>query len=517
MTKIREILRHSILGLSKNAIAKSCSVSKSKVNLVLKRAKEMNLNISEALQMSDAELTQLLFPNGAYSASSEPEKCMPDFAYIRKELLKNGVTKKLLWTEYLAKCKLSNQKAFMYSQFCWQIQQDEQKHRATMHIKRKPGEQFEVDWAGDTAHLIDLSTGEIIKAYVFVGISTYSLYTYAEAFLDMKEQSWITAHNHMYQFFGGVSKILVPDNCKTAVLHTDNWHMQQLNPAYKELGEHYNTIIIPARVRTPKDKATVEGTVGNISSQILAALRNEEFFTLAELNTAIRAKLEIFNKQPFQKKEGSRFEIFRDEELPLLASLPATLYELAEWKQATVQYNYHISCEGMMYSVPYEYIHRKVSVRLTDKVVKIFYNDIVIATHYRLKGRKGQYSTVTEHMPKEHQAYAKWDGEYFRNWAKRLGPNIYNVIDAILRSSKIEQQYYRSCIGLLQMTKKYSVKRLDSACAKALSYTSSPSYKIVKDILLTQKDEPQEDIQETAKKPRGITRGASYYKGGQSK
>lgn len=127
----------------------------------------------------------------------------------------------------------------------------------------------------------------------------------------MKEQSWITAHNHMYQFFGGVSKILVPDNCKTAVLHTDNWHMQQLNPAYKELGEHYNTVIIPARVRTPKDKATVEGTVGNISSQILAALRNEEFFTLAELNTAIRAKLEIFNKQPFQKKEGSRFEIFR--------------------------------------------------------------------------------------------------------------------------------------------------------------------------------------------------------------
>lgn len=474
MTKIREILRHSSLGLSQNAIAKSCSVSKSKVNLVLKRAKEMNLNISEALQMSDAELTQLLFPNGTYSSSSEPEKCMPDFAYIRKELLKNGVTKKLLWTEYLAKCKLSKQKAFMYSQFCWLIQQDEQKHRATMHIKRKPGEQFEVDWAGDTAHLIDLSTGEIIKAYVFVGISIYSLYTYAEAFLDMKEQSWIIAHNHMYQFFGGVSKILVPDNCKTAVLHTDNWHMQQLNPAYKELGEHYNTVIIPARVRTPKDKATVEGTVGNISSQILAALRNEEFFTLAELNTAIRAKLEIFNKQPFQKKEGSRFEIFRDEELPLLASLPATLYELAEWKQATVQYNYHISCEGMMYSVPYEYIHRKVSVRLTDKVVKIFYNDIVIATHYRLKGRKGQYSTVTEHMPKEHQAYAKWDGEYFRNWAKRLGPNIYNVIDAILRSGKIEQQYYRSCIGLLQMTKKYSVKRLDSACAKALSYTSSP-------------------------------------------
>lgn len=146
----------------------------------------------------------------------------------------------------------------------------------------------------------------------------------------MKEQSWITAHNNMYSFFGGVAKILVPDNCKTAVLHTNSWYLQQLNPAYKELGEHYNTIIIPARVRTPKDKATVEGTVGNISSQILAAIRNEEFFTLAELNTAIRAKLEIFNRQPFQKREGSRFKIFRDEELPLLAPLPAAPYELAE-------------------------------------------------------------------------------------------------------------------------------------------------------------------------------------------
>lgn len=171
-----------------------------------------------------------------------------------------------------------------------------------------------------------------------------------------------------------------------------------------------------------------------------------------------------------------------------------------------------------MYSVPYEYIHRKVSVRLTDKVVKIFYNDIVIATHYRLKGRKGQYSTVVEHMPKEHQAYAKWDGDYFRNWAKKLGNNVFAVVDAILRSGKIEQQHYRSCIGLLNMTKKYSVKRLDSACAKALSYTSSPSYKMIKDILVTLQDVPEaEDIQETTKKPKGITRGASYYKGAQSK
>ena len=158
----------------------------------------------------------------------------------------------------------------------------------------------------------------------------------------------------MYQYFGGVAKILVPDNCKTAVLHTNQWYLQQLNPAYKEMAEHYNTVIIPARIRAPKDKPSVEGAVKLVSTQIIAALRNERFFSLAELNEAIWKKLDEFNRQPFQKKEGSRFEIFRDEELPLLAPLPATPYELAEWKKATVQYNYHIYCDGMLYSVPFE-------------------------------------------------------------------------------------------------------------------------------------------------------------------
>lgn len=166
------------------------------------------------------------------------------------------------------------------------------------------------------------------------------------------------------------------------------------------MAEHYNTVIIPARIRAPKDKSSVEGTVKLVSTQIIAALRNERFFSLAELNEAIWKKLDEFNRQPFQKKEGSRFEIFRDEELPLLAPLPATPYELAEWKKATVQYNYHIYCDEMLYSVPFEYIQRKVDVRLTSKTVKIFYNNNVIATHPRLYGRKGQYSTIEQHMPK---------------------------------------------------------------------------------------------------------------------
>ena len=243
---------------------------------------------------------------------------------------------------------------------------------------------------------------------------TYSQYPYVEAFINEKQRSWITAHVHMYEYFGGATRILVPDNTTTAVIHNNDWYNQELNTIYHEMAEYYNTAIIPARIRAPKDKPNVEGSVGVISTWITAALCNEQFFSLAELNKAIRRKLEEFVNRPFQKKEGTRYEIFCDEELPLLAKLPATPYELAEWKKATVQFNYHISVDGMLYSVPYEYIKRKVDVRVTDTIIEIFYNHNRIASHRRLYGRKGQYSTVTEHMPADHQKYLEWNGDRFR-------------------------------------------------------------------------------------------------------
>lgn len=242
---------------------------------------------------------------------------MPDYAYIHKELLRNGVSKKLLWTEYMEDCRANGEKPIMYSQFCYHIQQDEQKRRATMHINRKPGEQVEVDWAGNPATITDPDTGEIIKAYIFVGVMTYSQYAYV-------------------RIFGGVARILVPDNCKTAVVHNGGFKDQQINETYQEMAEHYDTAIIPARVRAPKDKPNAEGTVGNISTWITAALRDEQFFSLAELNRAIRDKLELFNQRLFQKKEGSRRSLFLEKEKPLMAPLPATRFELSDWKTATV-------------------------------------------------------------------------------------------------------------------------------------------------------------------------------------
>ena len=513
MTKYREILRLSNLGLSQQSIADSCGVSKKTVNRVLKKAKELNISWPLDANDTDAVLAEKLFPSADKLITSN--KRMPDFAYIRKELLRNGVSKKLLWTEYMEDCRANGEEPLMYSQFCYHIQQDEQKHRATMHISRKPGEQVEVDWAGDPATVIDPDTGEILKAYVFVGVMTYSQYAYVEAFLDMKQKSWISAHVHMYEYFGGVAKILVPDNCKTAVVHNGGWKDQQINETYQEMAEHYGTAIIPARVRTPKDKPNAEGTVGMISTWITAALRDEQFFSLAELNRAIKEKLELFNHKLFQKKEGSRIRLFLEEEKPFLTPLPATHFELADWRQATVQFNYHISIDKMLYSVPYEYIKKKVDVRVTEHTIEIFYNHNRIASHRRLTGRPGQYSTITEHMPQEHQRYLEWNGDRFRKWAERIGINTYTVVNAILTSKPVEQQTYRSCMGLLKLAEKYSDSRLEAACKKALSFTASPSYKSISNILATDADRTgsfENESGTTKQKSKGITRGADYYR-----
>lgn len=460
----------------------SVPCSRNTVAKVLKRAQELDISWPLEDKQTDEVLEGLFYPK----QNDRTQKRMPDYDYIHKELLHNGVSKKFLWTEYMEDCRAKGDEPLMYSQFCYHIQQDEQKRRATMHINRKPGEQVEVDWAGDPAAIIDLDTGEILKAYIFVGVMTYSQYAYVEAFLDMKQKSWITAHVHMYEFFGGVARILVPDNCKTAVVHNGGCKDQQINETYQEMAEHYGTAIIPARVRTPKDKPNAEGTVGNISTWITAALRNEQFFSLAELNRAIREKLEQFNRRLFQKKESSRLDLFIEDEKPLLSPLPATHFELSDWKTATVQFNYHISVDGMLYSVPYEYIKKKVDVKVTDTTIEIFYNHNRIASHRRLKGRPGQYSTITEHMPEDHQKYLEWNGNRFRKWAERIGINTYTVVNAILTSKR----------------------------QKALSYTSSPSYKSIKNILVTEsvKAEPESSGSKTTHKAHGITRGADYYR-----
>ena len=309
-----------------------------------------------------------------------------------------------------------------------------------MHLSHKPGEVMQVDWAGDTAAVIDTDTGEIIPAYVFVATLPYSGYSYVEAFFSMNQESWTTAHVNAYKYFGGVTRIIQCDNLKTGVQKHGKDEVV-LNKSYQELAEHYGTAILPARVRAPTDKAAVEGTVGIISTFILAALRNRQFLSLLELNEAIWDRLEMFNHKPFQKREGSRTSSFAEERL-FLCPLPPRPFELATWKVTTVGPNYHISVGRMNYSVPFEYIKQKVDVRLTKATVEVFCGGNRICSHPRLYGRFNQYSTIQEHMPPEHQKYVQWNGERFIHWAGKVGSNTQVAVQAILSGYKVEQQGY---------------------------------------------------------------------------
>ncbi|MGB4438549.1 MAG: IS21 family transposase [Sedimentibacter sp.] len=383
-----------------------------------------------------------------------------------------------------------------------------------MHINHKPGEILQVDWAGDVAYVINTDTGELIPAYVFVSSLPYSGYSYVEAFFSMEQESWINAHVNAFKYYGGITRIIQCDNLKTGVdKHTRNEVV--LNKSYQEMAEHYGTAIIPCRVRKPKDKAHAEGTVGIISTYILAAIRNQQFLSLTELNESIKERLEFFNNKPFQKKEGSRFTAFLEEKLFLLP-LPQRQFELSKWKIATVGPNYHISVDNQNYSVPYEYIKHKVDVRITKNVIEVFFDGNRICSHPRLHGRFGQYSTVESHMPSNHQKYVSWNAERFIKWAEKIGVNTTFIIRFFLNRYKVEQQGYKSCMALLKLADKYSVERLEAACTKVLTYTLTPEYKNIQILLQTGQDKITESNIATAQSSDtehfSFTRGAEYYR-----
>lgn len=509
MTKYREILRLHSQGISGRGIAASCQCSRNTVAVVLERAVEKGVSWPFDKDYSDGELQDILFPEKNNTASSK----VPDGEYIHKELAKSGVSLSLLWSEYCEQCRLANEIPLSYSQYCRIYRRYANLTKATMHIKRKPGETLEVDWAGQTASIIDNITGESIPAYVFVGVLSCSQYAYVEAFPTRSMENWITAHVNMFQCFGGVTRILVPDNLKTGVDKT-SWYNPQINKTYHEMAEHYGTAVIPARVKAPKDKPNAEGSVGIVSTWIIAALRNQQFFSFKELNQEIQKKLIELNCKPFQKKEGCRKDVFLGEEKAMLIPLPATPYELAIWKVATVQYNYCIDVDKMHYSVPYEYIKHKVDVRVTRNAIEVFYNNHRLCSHPRLHGAPGQYSILEEHMPDNHKAYGQWNGERFISWAENIGPNTAATIKSILTSHKVEQQGYRSCMALLKLGDKYSSERLETACKKALSFSPKPSFQSIKTLLAAESEKAKSenlDKPASTSSNHGFVRGAEYY------
>lgn len=483
MRKIKEVLRlHFEHRQSARRIATSCSIARSTVQEYLHRAHQAVIPWPLPEGMDDTTLENRLFPRQV-SVPQETRQ-MPSMEYLREERQKKGVTLQLLWHEY----KQTNPDGYQYSQFCERYRQWLKQLDVSLRQEYRAGEKLFVDYAGQTVPIQDPLTGQIKPAQIFVATLGASNYTFAEATLNQDLFSWIQSHVRAFEFFGGVPQILIPDNLKSGVTHPCRYE-PDLNPTYQDLAEYYDTVVIPARVGKPKDKAKVESAVLIVERWILAALRNYTFFSLEELNQAIAQKLTDFNHRKFQKLDTTRHELFETLDRPALKPLPDKPYEYAEWKKPRVNIDYHIEVENHYYSVPYQLTKQQVEVRLTSHLVEVFFKHKRVASHIR-NNRKGGFTTVKEHMPQSHQKYLEWTPSRMIRWGKQVGPNTEKLITHILENKPHPQQGFRSCLGILRLGKEYSRERLEAACAYALQIHGY-FYKSVESILkkgLDQKD-----------------------------
>lgn len=389
--------------------------------------------------------------------------------------------------------------------------------KATMRINHKPGETMQVDWAGGTIPYYDSVTGEEYKAYLFVAVLPCSGIIYVEACTDMKQENWLLCHVHAYEYFGGVTKILVPDNLKTGVTANTRYEIQ-LNASYRELAEYYGTAIVPARVRKPQDKGLVEKSVGFSTTWITAALREQKFLSFSDVKTAVAERLEVINNKPFQKLPGSCREVYENEEKAFMFSLPAHPYEPAIWTQATVGNDYLINDGRNKYSVPFDLIGEKVQIRLTENTVEVYFNGSRVTSHKRLEKYSVQPVVNPDHMPENHRKYLRYNAEEFRRWSAGVGKCTESFLKHFLETGKAPEQGYKSCVSLVKPGEKYSKKKLESVCERMIPLSSAPSIRTITTILKNSR-QPSENIDaksdaEDSCNKYGITRGAAYFRKG---
>ncbi len=506
MRKIREVLRlkHSC-NCSIRAISRSCGIGRGTVGDYLRRAQAAGLGWPLPEELSDTALEQLLFPLSASGLTAS--RSIPDFQKVYDELQsRKKVTLHLLWQEY----KEQHPDGYQYSWFCKKYRKWAARLDVVMRHEHRAGEKLFVDYAGQTIDIVNPATGEISKAQIFVAVLGASNYTYAEATASQGLEDWIGSHVRAFSFYGGVPEAVVIDNLKSGV-SKPNRYEPDINLTYNDLARHYQTVILPARVRKPRDKAKAENGVLLVERWILARLRNHTFFSLDDLNREIHRLLVDLNNKPFQKLPGSRKSRFEEIDKPALKPLPATPYELAYWKKATVHIDYHVEVERHYYSVPYTLAKKKIDIRYTARTVECFYRNKRVASHLR-DDRPGRHTTVREHMPASHRKYLEWTPDRFKRWAAKIGPQTLTLTETLLVKRGHPQQAYRSLLGILRLGKSYGEERLEAACSRAL-HINALSYRSIESILkngLDQKPLPESNSKTTPIKHVNI-RGAGYY------
>ena len=461
MRKIREVLRlHFESKLNERQIATICSVGKGSVRRYIERAVATGLQWPLPADLDDVVLEKRLFPPATSFPQQRP---LPNFAELHKEL-KSGknVTLQLLWEEY----KRAEPEGYNYSWFCGQYRDWRGTLDVVMRQEHRAGEKMFVDHAGQTMPVTDPKSGEVRQAYVFVAVLGASNYTYAEATWTRNLWDWIQSHVRAFDFFQGTSRLIIPDNWKSGV-QSPCYYEPELNRTYNDLAIHYRVGIFPARPHRAKDKAKVEVGVQIVQRWVLAALRKRQFFSLAELNEAIAELVHKLNQRPFRKFPGSRAELYATLDRPALQPLPSQPFVFAEWKKARVNLDYHIDLYGHFYSTPYQLVGQEVWARFTASTVEILYRGKRVASHVR-NDKVHTASTHDEHRPKSHQKYLEWTPSRIVSWAASVGPCTARLVELMLADKPHPEMGYRSALGLIRLSRKYEVGRVEAACARAV-------------------------------------------------
>lgn len=507
-TRIRRILEYQQSGMSARMIAQMLHVSRNTINEALTKLDSSGQTLETALAMDDEALYAWFYPEKFRTKENFAEV---DYGYIHVELKRQGVTLKLLWEEYVANCRKDNQPYYSYSTFTRNYSTYVHRSNYTSAIRHRPGETVEVDWAGKKMSYTDRDSGQVIPVYLFVATLPYSQYVYVEATEHMEETDWLSCHVNLFRFLGRTPIKVVCDNVKTAVLSHPRHGVAVLNENYLSLAEHYSVAIVPAGVRKPKQKASVEGSVGKITTHIIARLRDEAFYSLRGINEAIQKLVREFNEKPFQKRAGSRKIVFEAEEKPCMKELPLLPYEVCEWSyRCKVGPDSHIWLFRCRYSVPYRFIGKYVDVKYTAHQVYVYHNQKEIARHERYpKSTRNEIRTDESHLPlplKRSETV-----ETLLETAQGIGPNAYRVVSDMFETAKVKNQPAMDVGALIALKKAYSKDTLEHACEKALEAHEHPNYKDVRELM---PKKPRNRVEKAVKASQGIVRGPEYYNGG---
>jgi len=489
MRQLRELLRLRYEGnLSIRQISGSTKISVGKIQSVLKRFENLDISWPLPSNLDDHSLALKFYPSSDPRCSKN--KVEPNWPQIHQDLKAKTVTRQLLWEEYSEQYP---NRCYSYSQFCERYQQWRKKQKRSLRQMHKAGEKLFVDYCGPTMAVVNRYTGEIQQAQIFVAVLGASNYTFCEATWSQGLRDWLGSHVRAFEFFGGLVEIVIPDNLRSSTSKACRYD-PELNQSYQQLASHYQIAIIPARPYKPKDKSKAEVGVQIVERWIMGRLRHQTFFSLSELNQAIKVLLVELNQKPFKKLPGCRQSAFELLDKPVLKPLPLHPYEYTEFKNPTVYIDYHIEFDSHFYSVPHELVGEQVQLQATDQAISIYFKSQLITSHVR-QYRSGM-STLPGHMPVNHEKHMKWTPGRLMNWASGVGSQVLLWVQNRLQEKEHPEQAYRVCLGLLNLTRKYPHERINNACHLA-NQRSLDRLKHISEILKNNRDQLEIGEQQT--------------------